>query len=103
MKNNGGARPQTHANLDTPSAVFNRRSAPYSDLLQLCRVRILREQGGQMKRVLASYGVAYWTPVGDPGLNRGPSCEVIQTEGRILHARGRRSVGGAQRGRGPTY
>lgn len=49
-----------------------------------------------MKRVLASYGVAYWALVGDPGLSRGPSCEVIQTEDRILHANGRRSVGGAQ-------
>lgn len=49
-----------------------------------------------MKRVLASYGVAYWTLVGDPGLSRGPSCEVIQAEGRILHASGRRFVGGAQ-------
>lgn len=56
-----------------------------------------------MKRVLASYGVAYWTLVGDLGLSRGPSREVIQTEGGILHASGRRSVGGAQRGRGPTY
>lgn len=55
-----------------------------------------------MKRALASYGVAYWTLVGDPGLSSGPSREVIQTEGRILHASGRHSVGGAQRGRGPT-
>lgn len=56
-----------------------------------------------MKRVLASYVVAYWTMVGDLGLSRGPSCEVIQTEGGILHASARHSVGGAQQGRGPTY
>lgn len=53
-----------------------------------------------MKRVSASYGVAYWTLVGDRGLYRAPCCEVIQTEGGILHASG--SVGGAQ-GWGPAY
>ena len=53
-----------------------------------------------MKRVLASYGVAYWTLAGDLGLSRSRSCEVIHTEGGILHASGCRSVGGAQRGRG---
>ena len=49
-----------------------------------------------MKRVLASYGVAYWTLVRDLGLSRGPSCEVNQTEGGILHASGHHLVGGAQ-------
>lgn len=46
-----------------------------------------------------------WGGLLDPGwsLNRGPSCEVIQKEGRILHACGRHSVGGAQQGWGPTY
>lgn len=33
-----------------------------SDLLHLCCV--WKEQRGQMKRVLGSYGVTYWTPVG---------------------------------------
>ena len=54
----------THATLDTPSAVFNWRSAPQFKLLQLCRACILK--GRQMKRVLSSYSVTYWTMVRDP-------------------------------------
>lgn len=48
-----------HANLDTPSAVFNYSSTSYSELFQLCDVCIQKEQEGQIKRVLASYVVAW--------------------------------------------
>lgn len=73
-------QPATHANLDTPSLVFNWRSTHHSVLMQLCSVFVLKREGWQIKRVLESYGVAYWTQAEDPGLSRGLSCEVIQTE-----------------------
>lgn len=111
-ENNRGARPQATLIWTHLVAVFNWCSALCSDFLQLCGVRLLKERGEQMKRVLASYGVAYWTLVRDPGPNRGPSCEVIQAEGRILHASEHCFVGGTKQGWGanllavilvPTY